>query len=615
MVSTMVRGSVLATALSALLAWSGSAEAQIPPNPRILVSTGTNATLGSVSVANEDLAMCTLTSSGLGTTSCTWSLFFDGSAAGLNSSIKAVDMLPDGSLVMSVGADDSIPDLSAIKRKDLALFIPTDPLTLPYVDGEWRLFLDGDAVNGTSDARTWDAVTVLPDGDVLLSISSAGTLGGVPHENEDIIRCHPTAFSGGGAITACDYSLFLDSSAIQLTGGGSGGFAGNLHAFDLVGPAQHLIFRGSTSPGLPPHQADRDLIQYVGTFGATPVGDHTFFFDGDGSAGLDGESIGAMAFVEDADGDGPPDGSDNCPNVANPGQEDSDGDGVGDACDYCPFRPDPTCECGDGILDVPSEQCDLGDTQNNTPGSPCSPTCTVTGTCTQSNTPCVDANDCPSGEGCCGNSTVEGDEGCDDGNAIDDDTCSNECVLNPSGTPLLGCEDLFGPNIVPAFVRNLTFSETNKVPGTNFDRFHAVGDFNLFSGTAIDPESEPVTLIFNQGIEASAEYTATLAPPPTFFVRKGQPLPGGGAWIFLDKEADVPGALAWKKGVFRQPANSNKVKFVQDGINASIPLDMTLPIRIRQTMRSGDVCVTAIVDCLIKGNGRKLKCRSPVLVP
>ena len=38
----------------------------------------------------------------------------------------------------------------------------------------------------------------------------------------------------------------------------------------------------------------------------------------------------------DTDGDGIPDGQDNCPNVSNPNQEDRDGDTAGDACDAEP---------------------------------------------------------------------------------------------------------------------------------------------------------------------------------------------------------------------------------------------------------------------------------------
>ena len=58
--------------------------------------------------------------------------------------------------------------------------------------------------------------------------------------------------------------------------------------------------------------------------------------------------------LEDSDGDGIPDETDNCSRIFNPGQEDADHDGIGDVCDNCPRfeNKDQADADNDGVGDV-----------------------------------------------------------------------------------------------------------------------------------------------------------------------------------------------------------------------------------------------------------------------
>jgi hypothetical protein len=650
-------------------------------NPKMVVAVGSNATIcdtgegcvgslcqsdssscssdldcpGCFAAANEDLIVCDPISTGLNNTACDWSLFMDGSAAGLNSTIQGVDVLPDGSLVIRVGSDGSIPDLSAIKAKDLALFIPVDPTTLPYTLGEWRLFLDGDAVKGASDARRWDAVDVMvsnstcgnqdvtqfkgadfTDCDVLLSLPTGAALGGVPTVNEDIIRCRPTAHSVGGSITACSYSLFLNSSNINgPPEGQAGSFDGNLlamdlSAFGLFNPPNPvngtMLFRASDQPTLPSHQATRDLLQYVGSFNQDPSSATvTFFFDGDDQGGLNGETINALAVDPDRDGDDIPDRADNCPDDPNPNQADADGDDVGDVCDQCNGRDDDVCFCGDAIVDFPSEECDLGLGQNGPP--PCSSACEIVGTCTQTNGTCKVASDCPNypSEGCCGNSIEEGDEECDDGNSIQDDLCTNSCNDNTQGVPILGCEDLFGPDIVPLGVRTTTLKDRKSVPAQRVDSYRTIGgQFIMFTSASFDPVSQQVDVVFNQD---DLLYQATVPPAqasPCNYVQSGSLERPRYLFRLRKADPDCSGAEGLRRNSYMHAlpgvlGPNSRVLYGLMGRGTPWEVFDTNFLaldghpKVRQTIRVGDTCATTVLSCIVRMNGRVIRC-SPQLL-
>ena len=78
-------------------------------------------------------------------------------------------------------------------------------------------------------------------------------------------------------------------------------------------------------------QADGNIVLAGYTEPSALTGDFAVArFEGGGGSASQPEDCGPGG---DGDGDGVPDGSDNCPSVANPDQANGDGDGLGNACD------------------------------------------------------------------------------------------------------------------------------------------------------------------------------------------------------------------------------------------------------------------------------------------
>ena len=195
-------------------------------------------------------------------------------------------------------------------------------------DGRWVAF-------ETAAGNLFPNVTqggALPD-DVMLADAESGTLKLISERHDDSQSAN--APSVQPAISADGRYVAFASRATDLRTGGP--FDGNsdfdVFRFDRLLDAVELITISADGNATGFGQSMLPLVDASGRyvfFGSTAT--NLVASDANGNQ-QDLFRRDAGIFVPDADDDGDPDPEDNCPSVANPGQENNDGDAQGDACD------------------------------------------------------------------------------------------------------------------------------------------------------------------------------------------------------------------------------------------------------------------------------------------
>ena len=180
-------------------------------------------------------------------TSYRYRLLFDGSDVGLDTDaedIDALDILPDGSLVISTTGTATVPGLTADKQ-DLLRFTPAVDGYGSVTKGTWSLYFDGSDVGLTLDSENIDAVAVLPNGNLVLSTTGFAN---VPNFSaffwgEDLLLFRP-ATNGLGPQTAGSWGLYFDGSLRGLDT-----YTEQVDAIDVNGDTLYLSTSGVTKVG------------------------------------------------------------------------------------------------------------------------------------------------------------------------------------------------------------------------------------------------------------------------------------------------------------------------------------------------------------------------------
>ncbi len=183
----------------------------------ILMSFDDSAAIPGIGGTVDDSDIVEFTATSLGaSTSGTFAIFFDGSDVGLTRSaedIDALDLLPNGDLVISTRGSFGVPGLSG-RDEDIARFTPSS--TGALTAGTWNAHLDNSDVGLSSSSEDIDALAMDASSNVYESTLGNFRANGLSGADDDVFSFTPTT-TGSSTSGTFNSPVFFDGGAHGLS--------------------------------------------------------------------------------------------------------------------------------------------------------------------------------------------------------------------------------------------------------------------------------------------------------------------------------------------------------------------------------------------------------------
>ena len=162
----------------------------------------------------------------------TWSIFFDGTGAGLGNSngedVDAFHLFSDGRILVSTIGSNNV-GIGRLQDEDILQCVPNNAQT-PVSACTWSLYFDGSDVNlHNNGGEDVNGAAIADNGDIYLTTLNGFNVNGLTGNDEDVFVCNsPTT----GNNTSCNsFSMFFDGSAHSFGNGNNN----NMDAISLPG--------------------------------------------------------------------------------------------------------------------------------------------------------------------------------------------------------------------------------------------------------------------------------------------------------------------------------------------------------------------------------------------